>query len=170
MSISRLEAELLEAQARYNTMKNVPLKESIAAKQTHLSAERALSLAKGEETALACEWEVLWEANAPMPHVMTAARKTYVLLWGILETPLVLSGSLFPWKRIPMFTKREYSNLILTFHHCLLRNRQIVLVELPWRDRQVLRPEMTMLAIQEFQDVTISSFIGQIAAIAQHLR
>ncbi len=58
MSISRLEAELLEAQARYNTMKNVPLKESIAAKQTLLSAERALSLAKGEETALVCEWEV----------------------------------------------------------------------------------------------------------------
>jgi len=104
-----------------------------------------------------------------MPHMMTAM-KTYFLLWGILEIPLVLSGSFFPWKHIPMFTKREYSNLILTFHYCLLRNRQIVLVELPWRDRQVLRPEMTMLAIQEFQDVTISSFIGQIAAIAQHLR
>jgi len=73
-------------------MKNVPLKESIAAKEALLSAERALSLAKGEETALACEWEVLWEANAPMPHVMTAARKTY-LMYAVQEPDLNLDGS-----------------------------------------------------------------------------
>jgi hypothetical protein len=107
-------------------------------------------------------WPELEEWNAPN-EVLSRLQELFLAVRQSEGQILLLhSGSFFPWKHIPMFTKREYSNLILTFHHCLLRNRQIVLVELPWRDRQVLRPEMTMLAIQEFQDVTISGFIGQI--------
>src|SRR5260370_19599992 len=58
MSISSLEDQLLEAQARWYDILGEPLEEVIAAREALLSAERALSLAKGEETALACQWEV----------------------------------------------------------------------------------------------------------------
>ncbi|HYL42233.1 MAG TPA: hypothetical protein VEU97_02505, partial [Ktedonobacteraceae bacterium] len=36
-------------------------------------------MAKGEETALACEWEVAWEPNAPRPHIMASGGKTYLM-------------------------------------------------------------------------------------------
>src|SRR5260370_36284576 len=77
MNISRLEGELLEAQARYNAMQHASLEQRREAEAALLRAERAFSMAKGEETALACEWKVRWEPNAPMPHVLASEVQTY---------------------------------------------------------------------------------------------
>ncbi len=54
--------EELEAQER-----RASRDDRVAAWQAALYAERALSLAKGEETALACEWPVRWNTGAPLP-------------------------------------------------------------------------------------------------------
>jgi hypothetical protein len=79
MNISRLEGELLEAQARYNAMQHASLEQWREAEAALLRAERAFSMAKGEETALACEWKVRWEPNAPMPHVLASEVQTYLM-------------------------------------------------------------------------------------------
>ena len=50
-----------------------------AAYQACLAAERALALAKGEETALSCPWDVPWDTGAPLPHVVASGHKAYLL-------------------------------------------------------------------------------------------
>jgi hypothetical protein len=84
MSISRLESELLEAQARCSVTQHASLEQRREAKADLLRAERAFSMAKGEETTLACEWKILWEPNAPMPHVLVSEGQTY-LMYVVLE-------------------------------------------------------------------------------------
>lgn len=79
MNISRLEGELLEAQASYNAMQHAFLEQRREAEAALLRAERAFSMAKGEETALSCEWKVRWEPNAPMPHVLASEGQTYLM-------------------------------------------------------------------------------------------
>jgi len=78
MSISDLEAALVEAQGRWKTARNSSSQEDAAtARETLLRAQRALFLAKGEETALACEWEIPWSTGAPLPHVVSSGMSTY---------------------------------------------------------------------------------------------
>ncbi|SRR5258708_18096595 len=80
MSISDLEAALAEAQVRWKTARNSSSQEDAeTARETFLRAQRALFLAKGEETALACEWEIPWETGAPLPHVVSSAMSTYLM-------------------------------------------------------------------------------------------
>jgi hypothetical protein len=55
-------------------------------------AERALALAKGEETALACDWPAPWDVGAPMPYVVAGEGKTY-LIYLIREAEPLLDGS-----------------------------------------------------------------------------
>jgi hypothetical protein len=81
MRLSKLEADLHEARKRWKETitRNAPLEERLAAGQAVLQAERALSLAQGEETALACEWEAPWETGAPLPHVVSSGMRTFLL-------------------------------------------------------------------------------------------
>src|SRR5437660_8985726 len=86
MRLSELEANLREARTHWDeTIKsNAPLEERLAARKAVLQAERALSLAQGEETALACEWEAPWETGAPLPHVVSSGIRTF-LIYGANE-------------------------------------------------------------------------------------
>ncbi len=81
MRLSELESNLHEARKRWDETitSDAPLQARLAARQVVLQAERALSLAKGEETALACAWEVPWETGAPLPHVVSSGMSTYLL-------------------------------------------------------------------------------------------
>jgi hypothetical protein len=81
MHLSELEAQLREAQTRKDgaIKGNAPLKERIAAGEAVLEAERALSLAKGEEVAVACEWAYLWDPNDPEPHVLSSGLRIYLI-------------------------------------------------------------------------------------------
>jgi hypothetical protein len=80
MSISDLEVALVEAQGRWKTARNSSSQEDVAtARETLLRAQRALFLAKGEETALACAWEIPWETGAPLPHVISSGMSTYLM-------------------------------------------------------------------------------------------
>jgi hypothetical protein len=89
MNVSELEAQLHEAQIRLQAARrgNAPLKEHIAAGEAVLEAERALSLAKGEEVAVACDWAYLWDPNDPSPHVLSSALRTY-LIYNVNEWKL----------------------------------------------------------------------------------
>jgi hypothetical protein len=81
MRLSELEANLHEARiCRDETItSNAPLEARLAAGQAVLQAERALSLAQGEETALPCEWEAPWETGAPLPHVISSGWRIFLL-------------------------------------------------------------------------------------------
>src|SRR5260370_37148978 len=80
MSISDLEVALVEAQGRWKTARNSSSQEDAAtARETLLRAQRALFLAKGEETALAWKLEVPWETGAPLPHVGSSGMRTHVM-------------------------------------------------------------------------------------------
>lgn len=80
MIISDLEAALFEAQERWKTARNSSSQEDVeAARESLLKAQRALFLAKSEETALTCEWEVPWEIGAPLPHVVSSSLSTYLM-------------------------------------------------------------------------------------------
>jgi hypothetical protein len=81
MHLSELEAQLHRAQARQDETirRDAPLKERIAAGEAVLEAERALSLAKGEEVAVACDWAYLWDPNDPSPHVLSSALRAYLI-------------------------------------------------------------------------------------------
>ena len=50
MNISRLEGELLEAQARYNAMRHASLEQWREVEAALLCAERAFSMAKGVQS------------------------------------------------------------------------------------------------------------------------
>lgn len=81
MHLSEIEAKLREAQAKWNAAikGNTSLEERITAREAVRQAERALSLAKGEETAVAFEWEYQWDTGAPLPHVVASGRKIYLM-------------------------------------------------------------------------------------------
>jgi hypothetical protein len=87
VNISALEARLSQAQQRYQRSvaalapkhKGGEWEEYEAAYKELISAERELSLAKGEETALACDWEADWDKGAPLPHVIASGNRTYLL-------------------------------------------------------------------------------------------
>jgi hypothetical protein len=81
MRLSELEANLHEARRRWDETitSDAPLQARLAAGRAVLQAERALSLAQGEETALPCEWEVPWETGSPLPHVISSGRRTFLL-------------------------------------------------------------------------------------------
>jgi len=87
VDISDLEARLAQAQARYEKAtkalapkhKGGEWEEWRAAYHELLEDERALALAKGEETALPCPWEVPWDMGAPLPHVLSSGYKTYLM-------------------------------------------------------------------------------------------
>jgi hypothetical protein len=44
-----------------------------------LDAERAVALAKGEQTALNTEWEAPWNVGAPLPHVLASETTVYLI-------------------------------------------------------------------------------------------
>src|SRR5262245_34088500 len=84
---AKLEAQLAQAQARLRSAVEAlasrhiggEMEEWVAAEEECLAAERALALARGEETALHCPWEVKWDAGAPLPHIIASGRKAYLL-------------------------------------------------------------------------------------------
>src|SRR5206468_4187625 len=84
--IARLEAELAAAQAQLQRAQEAclqgargGLEEWRRADEACLAAERALALARGEETALACEWALPWDVGAPCPHAVASEGRA--LLW-----------------------------------------------------------------------------------------
>lgn len=81
MTISDLETSLSEAQAEIENLikESASVEKMITGHQTLLRAERALALAKGEETALACQWPIRWNTGAPLPHVVSGRYKTYLM-------------------------------------------------------------------------------------------
>jgi hypothetical protein len=50
-----------------------------AAYEELLRAESELALAKGEETALKCNWPVRWDIGAPLPHVVSSGYRTFLI-------------------------------------------------------------------------------------------
>ena len=48
-----------------------------------LQAERALSLARGEETAMLLEWPVPWDGGAPLPHLLANGHATMLLYYAL---------------------------------------------------------------------------------------
>lgn len=89
MNISDLETSVHEAQARMNKLikESASLQEWSAGHEVLLKAERALALAKGEETAFVCEWPVLWNIGAPLPHVVSSGYKTYLMYVADVPDP-----------------------------------------------------------------------------------
>src|SRR5271165_6218761 len=85
MNLVELEAQLVEARARVREISQarshagIPREEIHAAFTRVYQAERALALAKGEETALLCEWEIPWDTGAPLPHVISSESDTYLI-------------------------------------------------------------------------------------------
>jgi hypothetical protein len=47
--------------------------------KAQLTAERDLSLARGEATCMPLAWEPLWSSGAPAPHVVAAGGATYLV-------------------------------------------------------------------------------------------
>jgi hypothetical protein len=94
MDIADLEAKLAQAQERQKQLWQAsteigqtgildvsglhPSDWEIAREEV-LSAERALALARGEETALACPWGPEWSGGAPVPHVVSSGYNTYLM-------------------------------------------------------------------------------------------
>jgi hypothetical protein len=81
MQLSELEANLRTARVRLDetSTSNALPEARLAAREALLHAERALSLAQGQETALPCEWEAPWETGAPLPHVLSSGWRTFLL-------------------------------------------------------------------------------------------
>jgi hypothetical protein len=87
MDIERLEAQLAEAQSRlekaaekFLSSHNLEDWDKLPAMREELLAtERELALAKHEETALSCEWEVPWSGGAPLPHVVSSGQKAFLV-------------------------------------------------------------------------------------------
>ena len=87
MTNADLAAQLADEQQRFKAAtqalnaanSNTALEEWRAAHAACLAAERALSLAQGDETAVAWDWEVPWDIGAPLPHVVAAGGKAYLL-------------------------------------------------------------------------------------------
>lgn len=77
-SEQRVQAAVKALAPKYNGKE---LEEYYEAKEANLNIQRELSLAKGEETALQCEWTALWDTGAPMPHVISSGYKTYLIYY-----------------------------------------------------------------------------------------
>lgn len=75
--LTELEAELVLAKLRSSQARTHS--EHLAAHETLLDAERAVALAKGEEAALECEWDALWNVGAPLPHVVASETSVYLI-------------------------------------------------------------------------------------------
>jgi hypothetical protein len=82
-----LAAQLADAQHRFELASEAlrakhsatELEEWRAASEACLAAERALSLARGDETAVLCKWAVAWDLGAPLPHVVASGAGAYLL-------------------------------------------------------------------------------------------
>ena len=81
MSFEELEARVQQTRQRWHETleQRASREERMAAREAALEAERALSLAKGEETALAFEWPARWNTGAPLPHVIASGYRLYLL-------------------------------------------------------------------------------------------
>jgi hypothetical protein len=92
-SIPELEGALARAQATHREslgrlqsgFEGAARGEYAAAHEELLAAGRALALARGEEAAMPCEWEVPWDIGAPMPMLVASGWKT--LLLYLAHTP-----------------------------------------------------------------------------------
>lgn len=101
MDIADLEAKLAEARARRDqsdmqSLSDATLERMRASRQDCLAAERALSLAKGEETALQIDWEVPWDVGAPLPHVLAYTNKVFLIYLSADEAPLFKTNPVNP--------------------------------------------------------------------------
>jgi hypothetical protein len=80
MNIDELESRLAAAKSRYKAaVRGGGRSEWRAAHDDLLQAERELSLAKGKETALECDWPILWSKGAPLPHVVSSGYRTFLM-------------------------------------------------------------------------------------------
>lgn len=52
-----------------------------AARTENLMLQRAVSLAKGEETAISLEWKYPWNTGAPLPHIVSSGYKTFLIYY-----------------------------------------------------------------------------------------
>jgi hypothetical protein len=86
MDIRELDAQLLQAQNYYRA--NMRHDKGGDAHRQLLEAERALALARGEETALACDWPVKWEIGAPLPHIICSEHRVFLTYLLSEPTPL----------------------------------------------------------------------------------
>jgi hypothetical protein len=100
MNLIPLEEQLRAAQARLDDMltrmrgkwtTNLNEEFKVASDQT-LAAERELSLAKGEPTAMACEWPFPWDTGAPMPQVLANGQRL-ILIYLVNEPDPKWDGS-----------------------------------------------------------------------------
>src|SRR5262245_703918 len=79
MSHEELEATLAAAKARFDRILSGEAQGDWREEhQALLAAERALTLARGEEAALPCDWEVPWDIGAPSPHVLAAGGRAFL--------------------------------------------------------------------------------------------
>jgi hypothetical protein len=85
--VEDLEAKLVQAREQHNKIAQAMrhknsgyvIADWLEAHENVLAAERALALAKGEETALAYPWEIKWDMGAPLPHVVASGRSAFLM-------------------------------------------------------------------------------------------
>ena len=85
MDIAMLEARLKHAEKQVRTASSLKGWEKTT--ERLLKAERELALAKGEETALALDWPIMWDIGAPLPHVLSSGLKTFLLYYARRDDP-----------------------------------------------------------------------------------
>lgn len=87
MDIQHLESRLAEIQSRLASLleqAKAPgggrsLEDILATYGECATVEREIALAKHDEAALPCKWEVPWDKGAPEPHVVASGRKTLLI-------------------------------------------------------------------------------------------
>lgn len=80
VNIDELRTRLAKARARLDaSISKLGEPEFFAARDEVRQAERELSLAMGDETALLCDWPIQWSPGAPLPHVVSSGYKTFVM-------------------------------------------------------------------------------------------
>jgi hypothetical protein len=122
-SIDELERALQTARAR--TLRAVEalrpkhrggeVEELLAASRAQLEAERELSLARGEPTAIPILWPDVWDTGAPDPHVLTSGLKT-VLVYRIKEPDPHWDGSTA--RMVDAASDEEAPIGLVEFHRC----------------------------------------------------
>ena len=50
-------------------------------KSRKILLERKVALLKGEETAVGCKWDVLWDTGAPLPHIVSNGNKVFLIYY-----------------------------------------------------------------------------------------
>lgn len=84
--IERLERELVEAQQRVDAVMKRRWRRRAddafgAAVEEELAAERALAAARGEEYAVPLDIGVRWSRGAPLPHLLSSGRRSFVAFY-----------------------------------------------------------------------------------------